>query len=74
MNDLLSDLEADLAAAPAAPSPPRPALPLPTAPPRRTTPAFELRITPLRWCAPGFAFDAGLCLRLGPVQVGVARR
>lgn len=84
MNDLLSDLQADLTAPAAAPAPtaapapaaapPAPVLPLPTAPPTRTTPAFELRVTPLRWALPGLQFDGGVCLHVGPVQVGVTRR
>ena len=81
MNDLLSDLQADLAgaAAPAASTAaavpvPVPPLPLPSAPLARTTPAFELRVTPLRWALPGLGFDGGVCLRVGPLQVGLTRR
>lgn len=85
MSDLLSDLQADLAAERPTDRPtdrPDPAgvpaqrhAALPTAPLRpRTTPAFELRVTPLRWSAPALGFDGGVCLRVGPVQVGIVQR
>ncbi len=72
MSDLLDDLHADLSgsrAAAADPEPRRPALPTAPLSPS-TTPAFELRVTPLRWSAPGLGFDGGVCLRIGPLQVG----
>lgn len=80
MNDLLSDLQADLApAVPAQPTAPgaaipRTSLPLPTAPLRRTTPAFELRVTPLRWALPGLALDGIIGVQCGPVRIGLPRR
>ena len=70
MNDLLSDLQAESAAVPVQRHPALPTAPLPP----RTTPAFELRVTPLRWAVPGLGFDGGVCLRVGPVQVGLVRR
>ena len=70
MSDLLSDLQADLAAAPPLPSAPVP----PAASVLSPTPAVELRVTPLRWAPLRVTTEDGVAVRLGPVRVRFSRR
>jgi hypothetical protein len=74
-DDLLADLQDEVAARPAAPHTP------PPTPSERgrgaLTPTFDLQVTPLRWRLPSVRpADAGvgLAVAVGPVQVSLGVR
>ena len=76
-DDLLADLQTEVAARPAAPAtPPPPPQEVPHGL-RSLTPAFDVSVTPLRWALPSMgpaAHGVGLAVRVGPVQVSVGVR
>jgi hypothetical protein len=74
-DDLLADLQDEVAARPAAPPTPPPALPRSQGAP--LTPAFDMSVTPLRWSLPSLGpvpHGIGLAVRVGPVQVSLGVR
>ena len=73
-DDLLADLQSAVAERPLPPSPPleQPAVAQPLLAP---TPAFDLRVTPLRWSRPAVVPSPtgfGLGVRVGPVRVSLS--
>ena len=69
--DLLADLQGEVAARPVAAAPQESTLP------RESTPAFDLSVTPLQWSLPRLrpaAHGVGVAVLVGPVQVSVGVR
>ena len=75
-DDLLADLQDEVAARPAAPETPPPARQVPTGQ-RALTPTLAFSVTPLRWALPSVGpspTGVGVAVRVGPVQVSAGLR
>lgn len=79
-DDLLADLQGDLAGRASVPDTARAAAAAPAAPrtrPVAATPALDVSLTPLQWSLPRVeraVHGVGVCLRCGPVVVSVGVR